>query len=451
MRATAALLALVAVLGPAAAGAQPAPAEGRRTKILVFDFTVKGDAAKDLGRVLADVAARELAKLRNVQALTQADVTAQLGVEKQKTMLGCAEDRSCMAEIAGAIDADRTLGGSVVQLGDASLVSVTYVDARKAATVGGDQETLRNAKMDQLVDAVRRLAFFAATGQRLETTGAIDFNVAEEGAKVLLDGEELGTGPYKATRRATEGSHRVHVAKEGFATWETELRVTAGGTVTVAPRLAALPKPPPVQQVTVVQQVVVKEDPDRFWKHYVEFRFALLKPFEYRTEGVESCIDSLSSGVCMGPRISVRYGYRFDAAWAVEGGGDYFSFARSGEAGYADTKGPGLFVGGSYHPAGNRWFALAAEAGLKRTTVEIEIAGAGVTEKAWRPFATGEARLDFPLGEFLLGLRAGLQWIGSGDRVEYSAYVGGPTSVTLAVQDGPIVSFFGGVGMGFRL
>lgn len=437
MRLAVAALLAASVALPHAASAQPAPVAGRKTKVLVFDFTVKGDAAKDLGRVLADVAARELAKLKNVQALTQADVTAQLGVEKQKTMLGCADDRSCMAEIAGAIDADRTLGGSVVQLGDAWLVSVTYVDARKAATIGGDQETLRGAKMDQLVDAVRRLSFYAATGKRLETTGAIDFDVAEPDAKVLLDGEQVGTGPYKATQRAIEGTHRVQVAKEGFATWETELRVAAGATVAVSPKLVAMPK----QQITVIHQGA---DPNRFLPVSIEFRMMLSNPFEYRTEGVPTCIDSFSKSLCMGPRPSVRAGYRFNATWAVEGGIDYFSYARSDEnVGFADSKGFGLLAAGVHHPAGNRWFGLAAEVGVSRTTVEIQIGGSGPKVTSWRPFAGAELRLDFPLDDFLLGLRGGIQYIAPGEAVSYTAPAG-----TLAVKDSAIVALQFGAGIG---
>lgn len=443
--------ALLLALPFAAPRAQPAPAAARKTKILVFDFAVKGEAAKDLGRVLADVAARELAKLSNVQALTQADVTAQLGVERQKTMLGCAEDRSCMAEIAGAIDADRTLGGSVVQLGDASLVSVTYVDARRAATLGGDQETLRRATMEELVAAVRRLAFYAATGLRLDTTGAIVFDVAEPGAKVLLDGEEVGTGPYAATRRANEGTHRVTVAKEGFATWESELRVAAGGTITVAPKLTELPKLPAVQQVTVIQQLAPA--PDRFRRWSMELRMALTRALKYETTGVPACSDSLSRSICMGPMPSLRAGYRFDGTWEVGAAAGFFSYARSDDAvGYADLGGFGLGVTGAWHPLGNRWFALGGEVGIWRATAEVSIGDtASVSTSSVRPYGALEGRADLPLGNLFVGLRTGVVAMTGGDGATLTALAGNPqTEHTLAVSDGAVVLWTIGVGAGAR-
>lgn len=445
--AIAALLAASLSLAPAAGAAQPAPVAGRKTKVLVFDFTVKGDAAKDLGRVLADVAARELAKLKNVQALTQADVTAQLGVEKQKTMLGCSDDRSCMAEIAGAIDADRTLGGSVVQLGDSWLVSVTYVDARKAATVGGDQETLRGAKMDSLVDAVRRLSFYAATGKRLETSGAIDFDVAEPDARVLLDGEELGTGPYKATKRTTEGTHRVVVVKEGFAAWETDLRVVAGATLAVAPKLAALPKP-----VVAVQQLAPPEEPTDW---YVEARISFIRALSYDTPGLPACSDSFSTSLCVGANPALRVGYQIDPSWAVEAVGGFWSYAKSinlaNDTPYGDTKGLQLGAAGAWHPKGNRWLGVGAEAGLFRSTVEIQIGGTSRTESSTRPYGLVDARLDLTRGTFLLGLRAGLEVIGGGKGLTFTNSPGGtPTPYTITVSGGTIVSAKLGLGMGVR-
>lgn len=413
-------------LAPAAAagaeGAKKVPAP-RAAKLLVFDFAVKGDAAKDLGRFFADAAARELAKLPNVRVLTQADVAAQLGVEKMRVMLGCADDRSCMAEIAGAIDADRTLGGSVVQLGDSWLVSVTAVDARKATTIGGDQETLRSASLEEIVDAVQRLSHFAATGERRETSGAIDFRISESGARVLLDGEEIARGPWVGTRRVLAGSHRVVVAKDGFATWESELRVAAGATTSVAPRLVALASAGP------------------FLRTYLEARLTPVKTSGYETVGADECYVSLHF-MCAGFAGTVRAGYNFNRTLGAEVGAGYLSLSRDGlSGGTADTTGTVFLASGVWHPEGSRWLGLALEAGLWKVKASVRSGATTIEAESLRPFGGVEARLDVPAGTFLLGVRGGLHVFGSGE---------GVTMSPLSVSGGSFVAAGLGVAAGMR-
>lgn len=223
--------------------AAPPPAGLTRTRIprmLVVDFTVRGEASADLAKTLTDVAVREVARVGGHQVLSQADVLAQLGVERQRMFMGCSADRSCMAEIAGAIDADRTLSGSVTNLGNGYLVTASVMDARKIATVGGAEETLRSQRPDELLESVKRVVHRAVTGRAREGQAVIEFDVTAVAARVLLDGVEIGRGPFQDTRRVSEGSHRVVVAKEGYAAWENVFNLEVGGRAHVAPQLVAV-------------------------------------------------------------------------------------------------------------------------------------------------------------------------------------------------------------------
>lgn len=229
---------------PPPAEAKPAPPppvpRTRIPRMLVLDFAVRGEAATDLARTLTDTAVREVARAGGHQVLSQADVLLQLGVERQKAFLGCSTDRSCMAEIAGAIDADRTLSGTVTSLEGGYLVTASVMDARKIATVGGAEETLRSQRPDELIESVKRVVHRAVTGRAREGQALIEFDVGAVAAKVLLDGVEIGRGPFQDTRRVTEGSHRVMVAKEGYATWENVYNLEVGGRAHVAPQLVAV-------------------------------------------------------------------------------------------------------------------------------------------------------------------------------------------------------------------
>lgn len=256
----AALTAVIAAAAPAAreadakgaaGGARTAPAvqvplppppnlKARIPRMLVLDFAVQGEASKELGRTLADVAVRETARVGGYKVLSQSDVLSQLGVEQQRVFMGCGAESSCLAEIAGAIDADRTLTGSVTKLGDGYFVSAKMVDARKIAILGSAEETLKSPRTDELIEATRRVVYRAVTGRHRQAQAIIEFDVQDRAARILLDGEEIGRGPLKDVRRVAEGSHRVVVSKDGYATWENVYQLELGGRATVSPRLVSV-------------------------------------------------------------------------------------------------------------------------------------------------------------------------------------------------------------------
>ncbi len=446
-----ALQVVVALLAasPLATAAQQASSHGtapatskataRPVRVLVFDFTTQGEAAASLRRVLSDSAARELARLEGTQVLTQADIAAQLGDDVQRPTGSCADDRACMAEIAGSLDADRTLAGTVTLVGDTTIVAVTLLDARRMSTLGGAQEAIKGAQPEQLIDAARRLAYRAFTGKLLETTGAIEFDVPEPGARVILDGEEIGQGPLRASRRAPEGLHRVLVVKEGFATWETELRIAAGATSSVAPRLAAMPpgyaKPPRAPGP---------------W--YAEARLEFAWELKYETVGTTTCIDAISASFCGGPLPSLRAGYRLDDAWSVEVAGSLFSLPKSDPAaGYVSLGGFGLGAAAAWYPMHQRWLGLAAEAGFWRATAEAANDNGGEKAAAWRAYGAAEGRLDLPLDvDWSFGLRAGAVWIAPGAAVSYTFDQGG-TPKTLGIPSDSMLLFAAGFGFAYRL
>lgn len=66
-----------------------------------------------------------LADEKNVVVTTPKDMAAVLGIEKQKQLLGCAdESASCMAELAGALGADGFVTGQIARVGQSYQVSV---------------------------------------------------------------------------------------------------------------------------------------------------------------------------------------------------------------------------------------------------------------------------------------------------------------------------------------
>jgi hypothetical protein len=225
----------------------PAPAPAARPKatrpahrLAVLDFTLAGSAHPSLGRVLADAAAGGAAAGPDLQVLSQGDIAAMLGLERTRQMLGCTEDQGCMAELAGALDSDRLLSGTLTILERTSLLTVKVLDVKKSRTLARVTATLLDATERELVDAARRLGHEAVTGERLDTTGVIRIAVDRAGATVTLDGRSLGPSPLKEAPRVLEGPHSITVQKDGFVRWSTTVMVQAGQTVPVAADLVPI-------------------------------------------------------------------------------------------------------------------------------------------------------------------------------------------------------------------
>ena len=67
---------------------------------------------------LSEKAALEVAQAPNVSVITRQDVEALLGRERQRQLLGCADESgSCVAELAGALGAGLVLTGDLAKVG----------------------------------------------------------------------------------------------------------------------------------------------------------------------------------------------------------------------------------------------------------------------------------------------------------------------------------------------
>jgi hypothetical protein len=68
-----------------------------------------------------------------VKVVTQKDIAQVLGIERQKELLGCADDgSSCMAELADALGVDGVLNGTIAKTSIGYLLNVKVVRAKDA-------------------------------------------------------------------------------------------------------------------------------------------------------------------------------------------------------------------------------------------------------------------------------------------------------------------------------
>jgi TolB-like protein len=106
-----------------------ASAAGRQ-KVAVLDVRAVQGVAPGTATILTAIVVDGAA--RGFDVISQSDVAAMIGFEKQRQMLGCAEDSGCLAEIGGALGVDYVLSGQVGQIGSRYHLSLQLLDSRKA-------------------------------------------------------------------------------------------------------------------------------------------------------------------------------------------------------------------------------------------------------------------------------------------------------------------------------
>lgn len=130
---------------------------GRTTKVVLLPLVPLGGVAKETAQLLGDALAGELRRRPGVSVLTQSDVAALLGIEKTRQMLGCVE-AGCMADIGGALGADRVVHGSLGRVGGSLVVNLSALEPRRAASAASVSERLRGAGDEAFLDALPALA-----------------------------------------------------------------------------------------------------------------------------------------------------------------------------------------------------------------------------------------------------------------------------------------------------
>jgi TolB-like protein len=113
--------------------AAPALAAGK-TRIAVTEIRSVQGVSAGTATILSDIVVSEVSE-NGFDVVSQSDINAMIGFERQKQVLGCAEDSSCLAEIGGALGVDYMLTGQVGQIGSRYRISLLVVDTKKAKVV----------------------------------------------------------------------------------------------------------------------------------------------------------------------------------------------------------------------------------------------------------------------------------------------------------------------------
>lgn len=151
----------VRVFCAAEAPLPPAPSLPRlpvvSRKFLLLPVQARQGVDPNTALVLTDALSAALRRYEGLTIATPDDVATALTLEQQKQILGC-EEATCIAEVGGAIAADRVVRGTLSRLGNSLVVSLSSIDPRTGIAAHVVTERLQNSTDERLLDLVPRVA-----------------------------------------------------------------------------------------------------------------------------------------------------------------------------------------------------------------------------------------------------------------------------------------------------
>lgn len=127
-------------------------------KLVVVQLQPRGGVEPATVALFTDSLVGELRRTPGVSVMTDADVAAVVGVERQRQLAGC-DDASCLTEIAGALGVDRVVHGSVGRVGGSLVVNLTSIDPRSGRPVASVSERLKSGGDEAFLDALPSLTY----------------------------------------------------------------------------------------------------------------------------------------------------------------------------------------------------------------------------------------------------------------------------------------------------
>jgi TolB-like protein len=110
-----------------------------KPKVVVLNLAPSDPSLKQLADSLSEQVLTELGRTRRVDTLGQSDMTAVLGLERQKQLLGCGElATSCLAEFSAALGAPWLVSGSIARLGKAVRIDLKLIRTSDGTAVYRD-------------------------------------------------------------------------------------------------------------------------------------------------------------------------------------------------------------------------------------------------------------------------------------------------------------------------
>ncbi|HLL53311.1 MAG TPA: hypothetical protein VK447_07190, partial [Myxococcaceae bacterium] len=157
----------------------PAVPKERYLKLASPGFATVNVDAK-VASFFSDHFAQQLA-FGGIQVITASEISALIGYERQKQLLGCSEDSTnCIAELGGALGADGIISGTVGRFGTTYQLNLKVLSTKDGSVLGVASRKVQTDEqlLEGLTETARQLA-----PELLRRTGTVPYKTAMANAR----------------------------------------------------------------------------------------------------------------------------------------------------------------------------------------------------------------------------------------------------------------------------
>ena len=214
---------VVLLLSAGAASAEPA-----RPRLGISDFSAPKES-QAISAASNSLVANELQRLGAFEVVTADQLRTLLGYERQQQLLGCSSD-SCSSNLGASLNMDYLVTGQLTAIkGSGGAVSYS-LDLQLVSVKTGKRErgeTVTGATEQQLIINVTPAVVKLVQSILKERSGALVLVSSEAGSTVKVDDVVIGVTPLDGRVALAGGPHIVAVEKDGYVTWQKEVRIKA--------------------------------------------------------------------------------------------------------------------------------------------------------------------------------------------------------------------------------
>jgi hypothetical protein len=181
-------------------------------RTLVMPFETRRDVEPQLANASSQVVLATLSSTKGRQVLGQDDIASFLSIEAERQKSGCA-DSGCLEEIAGAMDVDTLVTGTVDRVGDRLVLTLTELDAREVKPIARVQGvSLVDAKELLRVADELAIELMQKTSGKVQLFGTLRVQTIPSGVGVYAGNRDLGISPIET--EILVGDYEVRVASQ---------------------------------------------------------------------------------------------------------------------------------------------------------------------------------------------------------------------------------------------
>jgi len=216
------LLMLLAIIS-----AYPGYAQEKRT-LAILDFDGLGISQQE-AQLLTNRLRTLLVQTDSYRVIERGQMEQIL--QEQNFQLSLCTSQECAVEVGQLLGAQEIMTGSIGKIGQTFTVDLRIVDVETSSILKTASYDIRG-EIDQMltegmVEVARRVSENSALGAGSKY-GTLNVYSQPEGARVLVDGEEMGVTPFAATELSAGEEHTIQMMLDGYESYTESIVIDEG-------------------------------------------------------------------------------------------------------------------------------------------------------------------------------------------------------------------------------